>query len=166
MLLEEASKLKTNVNFVGKMNNDLVLEKLQNHQIYVSSTLFEGNPKSILEALSAGCIVIAPNVVGVDEIIKDQQNGFLYEPYPTELRNILNKILNYDLETVSKNAVEFISKNFAIDVVAKKELKLTLAYKTLVKTLFFIFIFYFYMLIKFKFFVIVSRVNYCQTLFL
>lgn len=123
LLLEEASKLKTNVNFVGKMNNDLVLEKLQNHQIYVSSTLFEGNPKSILEALSAGCIVIAPNVVGVNEIIKDQQNGFLYEPYPTELRNVLNKILNYDLETVSKNAVEFISKNFAIDVVTKKELE-------------------------------------------
>ena len=73
------------------MNNDLVLEKLQNHQIYVSSTLFEGNPKSILEALSAGCIVIAPNVVGVDEIIKDQQNGFLYEPYPTELKIYLTK---------------------------------------------------------------------------
>ena len=73
-----------------------------------------------MEALSAGWQVIAPNVVGVDEIIKDQQNGFLYEPYPTELKNLLNKILNYDLETVSKNAVEFISKNFAIDVVAKR----------------------------------------------
>ena len=47
--VRRSSKLKTNVNFVGKMNNDLVLEKLQNHQIYVSSTLFEGNPKSILK---------------------------------------------------------------------------------------------------------------------
>ena len=81
LLLEEASKLKTNVHFVGKMNNDLVLEKLQNHQIYVSSTLL-GNPKSILEALSAGCIVIAPNVVGVDEIIKDQQMDFYMSPIP------------------------------------------------------------------------------------
>jgi glycosyltransferase involved in cell wall biosynthesis len=47
--------------------------------VYVASSIFEGLPISILEAMSAGLPVISTNVGGVPDIIKNDQNGILVE---------------------------------------------------------------------------------------
>ena len=43
---------------------------MNNYKYYLSSSKFEGNPKTILEAMSSGCIVIASNIKNHKEIIK------------------------------------------------------------------------------------------------
>ena len=43
---------------------------LPDYKYFVTSTLYEGNPKAILEAMASGCVVVAPNVPGVNEVIK------------------------------------------------------------------------------------------------
>ena len=93
--------------------------------LYVAVVCFDTSPEKIVVSDSRRDADLNDDdsFLFIIDTYNDQQNGFLYEPYPTELRNVLYKILNYDLETVSKNAVEFISKNFAIDVVTKKELE-------------------------------------------
>ncbi|MDC3404577.1 glycosyltransferase [Acidimicrobiia bacterium] len=112
---------KSNVNLIGTMSNTNLLKKLTEYKLYVSSTLYEGNPKSILEAMAAGCVVIAPKVTGVTEIIEHGVNGFLYELKEKELSELLNNINNYKLNEISKMAKKYILENHDIKIILQKE---------------------------------------------
>lgn len=115
---------KSNTNLIGAMDNTNLLKKLTEYKLYVSSTLYEGNPKSILEAMAAGCIVIAPNVIGVAEIIDHGVNGFLYELKENELSNFLKSVNDYKLDEISKMAKRYILENHDINIISEKEYSL------------------------------------------
>lgn len=75
--LTKAKKMDKNVVFVG--NQDNVFPFLQESRTFVLSSIREGNPISILEAMSVGLPIIAPNIGGIPDVIEDEVNGFLYE---------------------------------------------------------------------------------------
>lgn len=50
---------------------------LDESKIFVLSSLYEGNPISILEAMSHGLPIISTDVGGISDVIKDCKNGFL-----------------------------------------------------------------------------------------
>jgi len=68
--------LISNVTFTGQVYN--VEDYLIKADCFVLSSIREGNPISILEAMSCGLPVIAPSVGGIPDIVKDGRNGFLY----------------------------------------------------------------------------------------
>ena len=115
---------ESNVNLLGAMDNKSLLKKLTEYKLYVTSTLYEGNPKSILEAMAAGCVVIAPNVNGVNEIIDHGVNGFLYELKENELSNFLKCVNDYKLDEISKMAKKYILENHDINIISEKEYSL------------------------------------------
>jgi glycosyltransferase involved in cell wall biosynthesis len=45
--------------------------------IFVMTSLYEGLPIALLEAMSMGCAVVATNAGGVGEVIRDKTDGFL-----------------------------------------------------------------------------------------
>lgn len=102
------------------------------HKIYnsldilVLPSLSEGLPRSLIEGMSHEIPVIANNVGGVAQIIKNYENGFLEEPYD-EIRwtNDLKKIiLDKNLrEKMGKNAKEFVTENFSLNEFENKILK-------------------------------------------
>ena len=55
-------------------------ELLKLFNIYVLPSLWEGMPMVILEAMAAGCPIVATNVGGVSKVILDKQNGLLVSP--------------------------------------------------------------------------------------
>jgi glycosyltransferase involved in cell wall biosynthesis len=66
------------VEFLGDRHD--VPELLAGAQVFVLSSLWEGFPISILEAMRAGLPVIACDVGGVDESVIEGETGFLVEP--------------------------------------------------------------------------------------
>ena len=96
------------VNFYLNQNNDLV-----NHIKLCDCLIFpsyrEGLPKSILECFAVGRPVIASNVVGCNELIKDKYNGYLFNSQDTEsLINCIDRFINTD-----KNLIDsFIKINY------------------------------------------------------
>ena len=67
----------------------------------------EGTPVVCLEALAAGCIVVAAKAGGIADVIVDGQNGLLFEPGDHQmLREKLTRALNEDhlRQTLSENA--------------------------------------------------------------
>ena len=120
-LMEIAKKNNSNVNFLGRVSNIDLINKLTNYKYFVSSALYEGNPKALLEAMSAGCIVIAPNVSGINEIINNEYNGYLYELQNNNLPNFINEIEKKDNTSILKNTKEFLSSNHEIKIIAEKE---------------------------------------------
>lgn len=71
------------VDFLGKMPHQKIPEIMADHDIYVQPSIVnerneeENSPISVLEALSIGLPVIASNIGGLKEIIKNGENGFL-----------------------------------------------------------------------------------------
>ena len=67
--------------------------------------------------MAAGCVVIAPNVIGVTEIIDHGVNGFLYELKENELSNFLKNVNDYKLNEISEMAKKYILENHDINII-------------------------------------------------
>jgi glycosyltransferase involved in cell wall biosynthesis len=70
--------LDKRVHFLGERSD--VPELLAQADIYILSTKWEGLPVSILEAMRAGLPVIATDVGGINEMVKDGVTGLLARP--------------------------------------------------------------------------------------
>jgi len=95
--------------------------------VYLNTSLHEGIPMSILEAMSHGLPVIAPDVGGIGEIIENGVTGFLLKEYNSE--NYADKILELYknkelLDQMSQASIEKINNHFSIFVTAEKYYKI------------------------------------------
>ena len=114
-----------NVNFMGNINFEELNNLYEEYLFYVSATNYEGNPKSILEAMSKGCIVIAPDIPNISEIIKNNENGIIYNKLNDNLIEIienLKKDIN-KLNNISTKAVEHVKLNNSLNLATENEYK-------------------------------------------
>ena len=127
---EELKKLaeseKVSVNFFGTIPNFKLPEILNRYRIFILPSLYEGMPKTLLEAMSCNLACIATNVPGSREVIQNGKNGLLAETSSASLReNILKLINNLEFQkTLGENAREFILKNFSLKTQIQKELSI------------------------------------------
>jgi glycosyltransferase involved in cell wall biosynthesis len=64
--------------------------------IFAFPSFWEGFPYSIVEAMRSGCAIIATDVGGIPEAIKDGQNGLLVKPHSKkELLEGLKKLIDH-----------------------------------------------------------------------
>ena len=116
-LLAQAKKHNVNINFLGNLNNNELLRLYQDYKFFISTSLFEGNPKSLLEAMGSGCVVFGTNINNHSEIITDNVNGFLFEIKDNHLLKKFELISKNDkiLSKISKDAYKFINDVFSLD---------------------------------------------------
>lgn len=78
-LISKKKNKKLFVNMPGAKTNKEILElyKTNHFDLFVNVSKNEGVPVSIMEAMSFGKIIIATNVGGTSEIVKNGENGFL-----------------------------------------------------------------------------------------
>lgn len=74
-ILAQRLNLKEEVEF-RNWTLDPVMEMGQ-LDLFVMPSLREGCPRALLEALSVGCPVVASDIPGINEIIRDQEDGIL-----------------------------------------------------------------------------------------
>ena len=120
----EAKEYGVQVNFLGKKNYNELIRMYPNYRLYVSTSLFEGNPKSTLEAMGAGCVAIVSNIENNSEIIENKITGFLHN-FDNLVELIEKNINNIDaLDRLSKKATEKIRNNNSLDIISKKEIEI------------------------------------------
>ncbi|WP_223910401.1 glycosyltransferase [Geobacter sp. AOG1] len=113
--------LKDKVIFAGK--RDDIPQLLAASDIYVNSSLFEGLPFSILEAMSAGVPVVATAVDGNKEIIYDPGSGILVPAEDAEgLANAISILANDSnrRRTLGMQGRDVVTKIFSIDLMLQK----------------------------------------------
>ena len=69
--------LSDNIIFGGAVDD--VSKYLMESKVFVLSSLYEGNPISIIEAMNFGLPIVAPDVGGIPDIVVDRENGYLYK---------------------------------------------------------------------------------------
>lgn len=86
--------IEKNVRFLGQISHDKIHSIFQQAGVFCLTSLREGNPNVVIEALATGLPVAATSVGGVPELIKDGINGFLAKDHRPEtiaeaIRNVL-----------------------------------------------------------------------------
>ena len=72
------------IHFLGRKNFQEIKLIYQEIDFVISSSLTEGKPFSIIESLSHGIPCIHSNINGINDLIEDEKNGFLFELHDYE----------------------------------------------------------------------------------
>lgn len=122
-LREYSSRKNVNVKFIGKMDNTEISVELNKSEYFVLPSFSEGQPKSLLEAMSCGLPVVGTDVPGIKNIIRDEENGVLCGTDSDSIARAL-KLLKDDRELrekISKRAREYVKQNYSLKRVIEME---------------------------------------------
>jgi glycosyltransferase involved in cell wall biosynthesis len=122
-----ALNIQTHVLFTG-MRLDIP-ELLKMFDCYVLPSLWEGLPMVLLEAMAAGCPIVATDVGGVSSILRSGENGILVKPAnPRELaKAICTMLSDHALRTrCIKNGQRIFNDKFDSRVMTRSYEKLYL----------------------------------------
>lgn len=120
--------MEGNIEFVGEVEK--ISDILAKIDIVVLTSLTEGLPISILEALSFGIPVVATSVGDIPEIISDRTTGCLVPPKdPEGLANAINFMLsNYDAAMeMGQNGKKLVREKFSAKQMANETEKVYLS---------------------------------------
>ena len=120
-----AYKNKVDLNIVDNIPNNDLIKEYGKYIIFLMPSIFEGNPKALLEAMAAGCIVIASDIKNHQELIDHKVNGFLVNFNNLDLANFIQDLLldENKLKELSTNAMKYILKNNSIEEHINKEIE-------------------------------------------
>jgi glycosyltransferase involved in cell wall biosynthesis len=105
-------KLGDKINLLGWVNNTAQL--LPAFDVLLLTSLWEGLPQVIIQALVSKVKVVASYVNGVRDIIKDGENGFVFPPknYDTAVKKLLLAIKDKKLENRLENISDLYFNKF------------------------------------------------------
>lgn len=118
-------KLNNKVIFLGYRNDIPKIIKM--FDIFVFSSLGEGLPFVLLEVLASKVPIVATNVSGNNDIIKDGYNGLLAAPCDSEdLFKKIVKMINEKekWDKYKDNGFELIKKKYTIEKMVRRTFKL------------------------------------------
>lgn len=123
-LLNQINSKSLNIEYHGKVLNNKLTYFYNKFEFYLIASHYEGNPKSLLEAMACGNVVIGSNVTGINNIIKHRENGLLFDLEYGNLSKQINLILDgsYDLNILKLNSIKFIKETHSLNELSKLEL--------------------------------------------
>lgn len=123
-ILKLARETKVRVNFLGVIPNNKLPVILNKYPVFVLPSLYEGHPKSLLEAMSCGLACIGSDVSGIDEVIDDSVNGILVKTDAESIRQGILKLLNDSKlrEWLGQNARKKVIDEYSLEKIIEQEL--------------------------------------------
>ncbi|MFB0845127.1 glycosyltransferase family 4 protein [Paenibacillus oleatilyticus] len=117
-LLVSKLKIEQKVFFLGEVKN--TTEILSISDIFVNTSLWEGLPYVILEAMSVGVPVIATNIVGNTDLVHDHETGYLVNVNDiNQLTQTINNVLAMEDDTVVENARTLIQNKHLLSTMVE-----------------------------------------------
>ena len=104
-------RLTTLKDFIKKVN------------IFLLTSISEGFPNVLLEAMSYGIPVVSSNVGGISDLIEHGENGLIFESNDLDsfYKNVIKLISDNGLrKKISQNAHKTINDRFALENMVKK----------------------------------------------
>ena len=120
-LVNYANLINCDLKIMKPIKNEKLPELINKYNFFILNSLYEGNPKVLLEAMSSETVCIGNNTVGINNIIKHKKNGLLIS-----LKFKKNDLLKYlknnkDMNKIKKNAREFVKQYHNLIKIVKLE---------------------------------------------
>ncbi len=125
-ILKLRKKYNLTIKIIDKIPNSQLPKFYNNADIYIQPSIYEGNPKTILEAMSCGLPVIATDVKGINNVITHKENGYLCDTSSKSIRNAIIKLREDSTlqEKIRQNARKYIVQNYNLKKIIEKEINL------------------------------------------
>src|SRR3989338_4502368 len=121
-----AEQINADARFLGTYPNRQLPDIFAKYQVFILPSLYEGNPKSLIEAMSCGKAVIGSDIDGINELIKDGKTGILCGISAKEITSAILKIKDDPQmqRRLGENARQYVVENFSINKTIDKEFNL------------------------------------------
>lgn len=122
-IINYIKRKKVKVNFLKNIPNSKMPDLYNQYHFFILFSLYEGNPKTLLEAMSCGLCVIGSNSPGINNVIS-KNNGLIlnlsdYFNIPIQLNKIINTNL---LNHIKINARDHIISKYSINNIIQEEI--------------------------------------------
>ena len=115
--IAEKHSVTGSIKFLGAKPNNEVLEWMDNIDIYIQPSLVDACPRSVIEAMSRGCMCIGSDVGGIPELIDEE---LIFEKANVnQIINLLQKVNKSLLLKQAKYSFRKV-KSFEINELNKK----------------------------------------------
>ena len=109
-----------NINITGWKSRKEVLRILNDNDIFILTSLWEGLPISLLEAMYMKKVCIVSNAIGNRDVIQDGVNGYIANNIDDFIRTINDLISSRDVVSIKENANKVVINEFnAVDMIEK-----------------------------------------------
>jgi glycosyltransferase involved in cell wall biosynthesis len=130
-LERKVRKLNIEVNFMGVVPNHELPQVLNRYRYYILPSLYEGMPKTLLEAMACGLVCIGTNVEGINEVIEDGVNGYLAEGTQAQaLVEVIKRATQLPHDSVTAEGIRKIRNNFSLEAAVEQEKEIIMKLKT------------------------------------
>ena len=118
-----ARRLNVRIHFAGNVANTRLPEILPKYPLFVLPSLYEGMPKSLLEAMACGLAVLGTDVPGTNEIITHRENGWLVGSDLASLRAGIRNLMKDERlrRYLGRKATQCIREKYSLDSVVEME---------------------------------------------
>lgn len=109
------------IHFLGEKHN--IQDYLYCSDAFCLSSIYEGMPITLIEALSCGCIPISTPVSGVVDIIKDEVNGYISEGFEkVQFVDTMDRFIKHRHNINREKLMELFNKKLSIESCANSYL--------------------------------------------
>lgn len=117
---ELAEKLNLPAHSMGFVPSDRMAEVYNAADLFVTPSLQENLPNTLMEAMACGTPCVGFNIGGIPEMISHKKNGYLvkYKDAEDLANGILWTLYQADTETLSANAREKVLQEYAQESIA------------------------------------------------
>jgi len=125
-LAERAKKLNVELHLPGIVSNESLPAFLHRSSVFALTSIREGHPKSVIEALACGMPCVAVRSIGIQNLLTHKHTAILAEASPDSLAAALKMILS-DKEISTGLAVRgrnFVVEKFGFDRIFADEFRI------------------------------------------
>lgn len=124
-LFSFAARKKIVLQYHRQIPNEELPLLLNQHEIFVLPSLYEGMPKALLEGMACGLCAVAAQIDGVADVIKDQVNGRFCSTRYESIRETLRELLQAPelVKQYGKEARLSIEREFKLERVVEREIE-------------------------------------------
>ena len=121
-----ASSQRIKVTFAGRLPNERLPKEINQAEVFVLPSLYEGHPKALIEAMSCGAAVVGTDVDGIRDVIRHEETGLLCPPTAEGIAQALRRLLaDTDLrKRLGQAAREFVEREYSLERTVTRELNI------------------------------------------
>lgn len=126
LLIKYAAIQKVSLKILPPVKNIDLPKLLSKFSILTMTSLAEGSPKVLLEAMAIGLVPVVTDFSTAREIIDDGENGYITKYDTVEYSKLLESLLSYSIAVnkMSQNAKQTIANNFNLEKLLNQEINI------------------------------------------
>lgn len=124
MILWEASRKKIKLVYHDRIINEKLPAVLNEHEVFILPSFYEGMPKALLEAMACGLAVIGSPIDGIKDLIEEGINGVLCFTDAESIRDALKRLFEAPelIPQYGKEAAKKVRERFDLHEVVRQEI--------------------------------------------